>query len=201
MIYHVLDRFEYHLREAARKASDLLRSRYGLSFLGMVSFVESALPVPLITDPFLVAYLLAVRSRVVAAVVVTTAASLLGGLLAYLGAVYFTEVTLTFLTPSMAADFYAVTDRFRDDTLWLAIVGAITPLPYTIVAMAAGAIKGDLLFFLLGSLLGRGFRYALLAALTVRYGDRALRLAERHLFLATGVVAVLLGAYLAYKLL
>lgn len=196
-----LDRFEYHVREASRQAGGLLRSRYGLWFLGMVSFVESVLPAPIITDPFLIAYLLANRARVVAGVVVTLVTSLLGGLLAYVAAAYFIELLFAFLTPAMEAEFHTVVDRFRDDTFTLAVIGAVTPIPYTLVAMAAGAINGNLALFLLGSLIGRGFRYILIAILTQRFGDRALALAERHLTFATVLIGLLVLAYIFYKLM
>lgn len=197
----VISRFEYHVRESARQAGGLLRSRYGLWFLGMVSFVESVLPIPLITDPFLIAYLLANRGRAVVAVAVTLVTSVLGGLLSYVAAAYFIELLFAFLTTGMEAEFYEVVDRFRDDTFTLAVIGAITPIPYTIVAMAAGAIQGNLPLFLLGSLVGRGFRYILLTVLAERFGERALTLAERHLTLATVGMLVLAVAYLLYKLL
>jgi len=70
---------ETQIEDAAVQAGGLLRSQYGLWALAGISFIESALPVPIITDPFLIAYILADKKSVYKGVVVTLVASILGG--------------------------------------------------------------------------------------------------------------------------
>ena len=63
----------------------------------------------------------------------------------------------------------------------------LTPIPYKIVAIAAGAAHFSLPLFLLASLITRGARFFLLAALLRRFGDTARVFIERRL----GVLALL----------
>ena len=64
------------------KAGALLRSKYGLWFLGSFSVVDSALGLPLSTDPFMVAYMVANRAKAWWGYVLTAAGSVLGGVIA-----------------------------------------------------------------------------------------------------------------------
>lgn len=183
--------FETQVEDAAQKAGGLLRSRYGLWTLGFISFVESALPAPLVTDPFLVAYVLVKRAAVWRGLIVTLLTSVLGGLFAYAAAFWFYDtLAAPYLQGAAAEQFFSIAERFQEGTFLMTILGAVTPIPYTFVALAAGFVKADVLAFIAASLLGRGFRYGVLAWLSYRYGQQALALARRQLLL----VSVLLFA-------
>ena len=53
----------------------------------------------------------------------------------------------------------------------LVFIGAFTPLPYKVIALSAG-IAGFALFpFLATSLVGRGLRFAIIAAIARHHGD------------------------------
>lgn len=191
-----IESIEVQVEDAAVKAGGLLRSRYGLWLLGGVSFFESALPVPLITDPFLVAYILAAKHRAIVGFLVTTIASLVGGAFAYIVAYAFYDVVVAqYLTGPVGEQFFAITEELQSGTFVFTILGAVTPVPYTLVAMAAGFIKGNFLVFMLGSFVGRASRYAVVAWLTYRFGDQALDIARRHFFKVTIVCFVLAAIY------
>lgn len=179
-------KIETHVEEAAAQATGFLRSRFGLWALAGISFVESALPVPIVTDPFMVAYILANKAATVRAVVVTLVSSLIGGLFAYAVAFLFFEfIVATYLTGSVGEQFYGIIDEFKQGVFWVTIAGAVTPVPYTLVALGAGFMKANPLLFILGTLVGRGGRYILVGYLTHRFGDQALAIARRHLLLVT----------------
>ena len=73
---------EYNKEVASvvEKAGSLLRSKYGLWFLGSFSVVDSALGLPLSADPFMVAYMVANRAKAWWGFVITVAGSVLGNL-------------------------------------------------------------------------------------------------------------------------
>lgn len=185
------------VEEVTVRTGKALRSRYSLWILAGVSFVESALPVPMVTDPFLMAYILADKTKTKRAIFVTTAASLIGGLFAYaLAYAFFDMVVAQYLTGTIAEQFNEIVTEFNKGTFWITVAGAVTPVPYTTVAVAAGFLKAGLLTFLLASLVGRGGRYILVGALTYRFGEQAISIIKRHLLLVTITFTFALIVYL-----
>lgn len=193
-------RLENQVLELARRMGDLFQSRFGLWLLGIISFAESALPLPFITDPFLVTYILVNKAKFWRGVLVTTFTSVLGGFFAYLAGFYATDFVLSLLSESTQAEFFSLIDTFQDETLVFAIVGAVTPIPYTLVAVAAGVIQGNAILFVIGTIIGRLFRYYIVAYFTRHFGEQALRVAEKNLKLSSVIVIILALAYLFYKL-
>jgi len=184
------------MKDVAKKSKGLLSSRYGLWFLGILSLAESMLLVPLITDPFLVAYILLDKSKAFVAVVVTTTTSILGGLIAYITATFFIDIALGFLSPESVAHFYNIVDRFRDSTFILGFVGAVTPVPFTLSALAAGVIKGNLILFIVGAFLGRAIRYGIAGYLAYKFGEDAVRLGRRNIKPISIITFILVIIYL-----
>ena len=184
------------MKDVAKRSEGMLNSKYGMLFLGIISFAESILLIPLITDPFLVAYIILHRKKAVMAVVVTVVTSILGGIGAYIIAAYFIDIALGYLSVSSVEEFYRIVEQFRDSTFALGLVGAITPLPFTLTALAAGAIKGNLMLFLVGVLLGRSVRYGLAGYLTYRFGEDALRIARGNIAMITIVTLIFVAIYL-----
>lgn len=179
----------------------LLRSKFGLWIIGLISFIESALLVPIITEPFMVAYILVNRSRALAAVVCTTVTSVAGGVASYYMAFFFSNLVLGYLSPATLEHFSALAEQVRSETFVLTILGAVTPIPYTLVGLATGFVKAELWIFIVASFLGRGFRYALVGYLTYRFGEQAMQYITQHLRLATLGIIVLVGLYIVFKVL
>jgi membrane protein YqaA with SNARE-associated domain len=78
-------------------------------------------------------------------------------------------------------------------------IGAFAPLPegYEILSISAGALGLNFRAYLFASILGRGGKYAIVAALVLGLGEAAGSLSEVDLYTATGVVAiVVVAAYL-----
>lgn len=187
-----------NIERAASSTSGFFRTKYGIWFLATVSFLESAFPIPLVTDPFLVAYILAERLKWVRAVIVTTLASVLGGVAAYLMAAGFYEVLSRFaLSPDMEAEFTTITTVIQEGVFWFTLAGAFTPVPYTIIGLAAGFTKANILMFIAASIIGRGLRYALVGWLTKQFGKQALAVARRRILLVS-LLGVGLGLIYLY---
>jgi len=183
-----------------KRAGDLLRSRYGLWVLGIISFVESVLPVPIIVEPCMVAYIIVQRTRAIIAVVVTTLTSVLGGVIAYTTAAFFIELILPLLSNQAAAQLNDVIDSFGEGVFVLAFAGAITPIPFPLVAVAAGILQGNLLLFILGAFLGRFIRYGIIGYLTYYFADAALALAKKHFRIITIITLLACLLYLFTRL-
>ena len=187
---------EKHVEQAATKAGGLLRSRYGLWALAGISFVESALVVPIITDPFLVVYILANKKAVWKSIVVTTVSSVLGGIFAYVLALSFYEfIASQYLVGTTGEQFYSMFTQFQGSIFILTLLGALTPVPYTIVALGAGFVEGSFIAFVAASFIGRGLRYFIVGLLTHRFGEQALVLARKRILLATFLCILVVAVY------
>lgn len=182
------------------KAKALMQTRSGTALLALISFIESALPLPLLTDPFLAAAILLNRAKAIRLVVVTTLASVAGGLVAYALAFFFFEVLLQWLSPTVTAELHALTAGNGANTFVLTIVGALTPVPYTVVAWAAAVIDGGWAVFMFASFLGRGLRYVIVGYATYRFGPLAVAYTRRYLGAASVLALLLAAAYIWYKM-
>jgi len=161
------------------------------------SFLESALITPFIIDPLVVAYILADKSRLVFAVVITALSSAAGGVVAYLMAHWFFEHTIAvMLAPETLMAIEPYTVRMKEEAFLMSFIGALTPVPYTFVSLAAGMVDAGLVVFTVASVIGRTMRYAVLGWLTYYYGERALALMQQKMFLAVVTAAVLGVLYL-----
>lgn len=195
------EQYEKEVVGIVKKSNQLLRSRYGLWILGAITFVDSALAFPGPIDPFLAAYILADKRRVWLGFLVTVATSVLGGVMLYLFAAFFTEQLLGLLSADSVHTFNEMVARFDQGTFMLSFLGAFTPIPYGIVVIVAGALKGNIFMFIAGSLLGRALRFGIVSYLAYRYGTAALLLAKKHILLASIIAAILVGLYFARSFL
>lgn len=182
------------------KAQELIKRRSGTWLLGLISFVESFLPLPLITDPFLVAAILLDRSRARFFILLTIGTSILGGLAAYFTALFFFDFLLSIMTESMSAEFHELVVSNESSILLLTLFGAITPVPYTFVAWVVAALEGSVWIFLFGSLIGRTLRYAIVGYSVYRFGPLAITYARRYIGLSTILLIIIAAGVIWLKL-
>ncbi|MFZ4532960.1 MAG: DedA family protein, partial [Alsobacter sp.] len=78
----------------------------------------------------------------------------------------------------------------------------VTSIPYKLVTIVSGVLHYNFALFVLLSLITRGARFFLLAALLNRFGDQARALLDRHfgLFMVVIVVFIVLGFWIATRL-
>lgn len=186
--------------QSVGRAQRIMQSRSGIWIISMISFVESALPIPLLTDPFLAAGILLNRTKTINIIVVATIASVLGGLFAYASAALFFDILVSFLSSDMANQLHSIIANNDGNTLVLTIVGAVTPIPYTLVAWAVAVIKGNLLVFILASVLGRGARYVIVGYCTYHFGPAALTYARKYLAITSLIILVGAILYVWHKM-
>jgi membrane protein YqaA with SNARE-associated domain len=177
--------------------------RHAGAWLTAVSFAESSFfPVP--PDAMLVPMCLARPDRAWRYAALCTIASVLGGILGYLIGYFLFEAVAQ---PILAA--YGHAEALQSFRGWFARWGAavilikgLTPIPFKIVTIGAGAAAFDPWVFLLTSIVTRGARFFLVAALLRRYGEPVRVFIEKRLTLITTVVAVaILGGFVALRFL
>lgn len=107
----------------------------------------------------------------------------LGALVAYtIGAVAFESVGRAIIawrgvTDPELEQFRAM---FKEKGLWLVLLSTVTPLSAKLVSLGAGAFGVPLLPFVATIALGRGVRYAVVAAVVRYFGDHAERYIEKR---------------------
>ncbi len=146
-------------------------------YLAAVSFTESSVfPIP--PDVLLAPMTLARPERWWRFAVLTTAASVLGGLFGYLiGYTAIEAVTPLLHRVGYWPHFLTAQDWFARYGFWAIFAAGFTPIPYKVFTIAAGAAHMGLAPFALGSVVGRGARFLLVAGL-VRWGGAPI---EHHI--------------------
>ena len=135
---------------------------------------------------------------------VCTVASVAGGFLGYLiGWGLYESVGVPIL------DFYGYMDRFTDfqaafnEQGWLIVFGAgLTPFPYKVITIASGVTRLDIATFMAASVVSRGLRFFIVAALLWRFGPAIRSLIDRYFgVLSIVFFALLVGGFVLIKLL
>jgi len=151
--------------------------RHAPWYLGGVSFAESSFfPIP--PDVLLAPMTLAQPRLWWRYAALTTMASVVGGLLGYVIGYFALEAISPLLERAGYMPAYRAAHAWFDRWgFWAIFVAGFTPIPYKVFTIAAGAAHMPALPFVVGSAIGRGARFFLVAAL-VRWGGPGI---EPHL--------------------
>ena len=177
--------------------------RHAIWALAGVSFAESAFfPIP--PDILLVPMVLADRRRAWRIAGVCTLASVMGGMLGYAIGLWLLDAV-----GQPLLEFYGTEEKFSQFQYyynewggWIVGAGGFTPLPYKVITIASGVTKLDIGIFILASVISRGLRFYIEAALLYLFGEPVREFIERHLGkMALLFFATLVGAFLLIKLL
>lgn len=171
--------------------------------LAAISFIESSFfPIP--PDVLLIPMVLAARTRWLRIAMICTIASVLGGMFGYaLGYYLYEGIGKPLL------DFYGYADKFTDFQgrynewgAWIVFMAGVTPFPYKVITIASGVTHLDLTTFTIASVLARGLRFFVVAALLWWIGPPIRAFIEKRLGLVFTVFVVLLvGGFVAIKYL
>jgi len=169
--------------------------------LAVISFVESSFfPIP--PDVLLIPMVLAARTQWLKIAMVCTIASVLGGMFGYaLGFYLYEGVGRPLL------DFYGYADKFTDFQgrynewgAWIVFMAGVTPFPYKVITIASGVTQLDLTTFTVASILARGLRFFVVAALLWWIGPPIRAFIEKRLGLMFTIFVVLLvGGFVLIK--
>ncbi|MCS6879604.1 MAG: DedA family protein [Geminicoccaceae bacterium] len=164
--------------------------------LATVAFLESSVfPIP--PDAMIVPMVLARPERVWRIVVIATVASVSGGLLGYAIGYFLYEAVGRWIIElyglSEKAEQYRL--AYAEWGLWIILIKGLTPIPYKLVTIASGLAAFDIWVFTLASIVTRGGRFLLVAALMRAFGSPIRRFVEERLTLVTTAfaAAIILG--------
>ncbi|MDC0717467.1 YqaA family protein [Nannocystis bainbridge] len=166
---------------------------YAVPALVAIAFVESSVfPIP--PDVLLIALALSVPTRAFRFALWCTLGSVLGGLFGYLiGYALWSTFEPYIVGPVFSREsFELVTGSYQEHGELAVFIAAFTPIPYKVFTVAAGVAQLNIVGFALASILGRGGRFFLVAAVIKLAGPRAKQLIDKYFDVVTIVTGLLL---------
>jgi membrane protein YqaA with SNARE-associated domain len=148
------------------------RHRHAVRYLFGLGFAESSFfPVP--PDVMLAPMSMARPHNAMRYAALTTLASVLGGMFGYLIGAFFFDWIEPWLRQSHYWEMYQQARQwFGQWGFWAILVAGFSPIPYKVFTIAAGTLGMNFPLFVLGSALGRGGRFFLVAGLMAWGGER-----------------------------
>ncbi|HLW04984.1 MAG TPA: YqaA family protein [Azoarcus sp.] len=171
------------------------RHRHAPWYLGGLSFVESSFfPIP--PDVMLAPMSLAKPERAWRFALITTLASVAGGMLGYLIGAFVFDLIQPWLSETRYwTKYLEAQEWFARWGFWAILVAGFSPIPYKVFTIAAGVAAMPFAPFVVASAIGRGTRFFLVAGLMKLGGARMEAALHRHVeFLGWLTVAVLVVA-------
>lgn len=178
-------------------------SPYAPWALFLLAFAEASFfPIP--PDALLIAMAVAVPKKSLRYGLICTAGSVVGGCAGYfIGMFFFDAVAAPMLDLYHAWDSYrAISAGFRANGFLYVFGAALTPIPYKVFTISAGVCNVSLVVLIAASVVGRGARFMVQAALFRLFGPQIKAFIERYFNILTIVFLILLvGGFVAAKLL
>jgi len=177
--------------------------RYALVALAVVAFMESSVfPIP--PDLLLIPMILAAPSRAFLLAGICMAASVLGGMFGYwIGYSVFETVgrpVLEFYGKDAYFEEFSI--RYNEWGAWAVLIAGVTPFPYKVITILSGFTGLNLPVFIVASIIARGLRFFIVAALLWKFGAPIRDFIERRLGLMfTLFVILLIGGFILVKYL
>ena len=141
-------------------------------YLFVLSLAESSFfPIP--PDVMLAPMCLARPSKVWRFAFIATIGSVLGGILGYLIGKFSFEYVEPFIERfGYMTAYQNSVNWFYDWGFWAILIAGFSPIPYKVFTIAAGVLNMAFLPFVIGSIIGRGLRFYLVAFLVKLFGTR-----------------------------
>jgi membrane protein YqaA with SNARE-associated domain len=168
-----------------------------------IAFAESSFfPVP--PDALLIPMVIANRMRWLFLALLTTMGSVLGALLGY-----FIGWGLYESVGKPIVDFYGlqakmelVAEKYAEHAFLAILTAAFTPIPYKVFTISAGLFHISLPILVFASILGRGARFFIVAALLRIYGRRISDTLEKYFdVFALAFMVLLIGGFIVVRYL
>lgn len=177
------------------------KHRHATKYLASLSFAESFFfPIP--PDVMLAPMILAQQSHALRLAMITTLASVLGGILGYVIGFFAFDIVQPWLADSHYWSQYQLAEQwFRDWGFWAILVAGFSPIPYKVFTIAAGALSMMFLPFVLASFIGRGARFFLVAGLLLWGGKRFESKLRQYVDIIGWTVTILITSVCVYKFL
>lgn len=171
------------------------------AYLSTLSFTESSFfPIP--PDVMLIPMCLARPRKGWWYAALCTLSSVLGGMAGYMiGKWAFGWIEPWLMASHYAGTFTSAVNAFETWGFWYILLAGFTPIPYKVFTISAGVVGMPFLAFVGGSIVGRGGRFFLVAAL-IRLGGEKLASRMRQYIDLIGWIMIALAAvvFAVYKL-
>ena len=174
-------------------------SQWVIVVLAVVAFIESIFS-PFPPDPILIAASVFNPDMALILAAIVTVASVAGALCGHwLGNRYGRPIINRFVS---AKKVERVEELFSKYGVWAIIFAAVTPVPYKVFAITAGAMEMDKKPFIVASFIGRGARMFMWAALAIIFGNAALEFLETNgLLVGIAFGVAIVAAFVLYMLI
>lgn len=196
---HVARAF-WHLAERGRCLS---RHPQALWVVGLLSFLESTI-LPVAIEVVLLPYMLARRDIVWRIASATLLGCIVGACFGY-AVGYFLFASLGQWVVDIMGWEAQLADTqawFDSNGFWAVLAIGVTPVPFQLAMLTAGAMGYPISMYLIATLIARGLRYFGLALLVALFGRQATHLWERHKITGSFVIlALVVAAMIAQTLL
>ncbi len=169
------------------------RHRHAPWYLGGLSFAESSFfPIP--PDVMLAPMSLANPSRALWFALITTLASVAGGVFGYMIGLFAFDLVEPLIREGGHWDKYLLAQEwFARWGFWAIFIAGFSPIPYKVFTIAAGVAAMPLAPFVVASLVGRGARFFLVAGLMALGGPRMETALHRYVDRLGWAMVVLIG--------
>lgn len=169
--------------------------------LAAVSFAESSVfLIP--PDVMLIPMCLADRTKAWFYATICTIASVLGGIAGYAIGYFLYETVGEWIvaTYGLESGFNHFAVLFQQYGGWVVLIKGLTPIPYKLVTIASGVFSLNMGIFIAASIISRGARFFLLAALLHHYGEPMKAFIEKYLeWVSLALLALVVGGFLLLK--
>lgn len=173
----------------------LAESPHALWALAFVAFVESSVfPIP--PDILMIPMIIARPRKAFLIAGIALAASVAGGILGYyIGWGLFESIGRPVLEfYGKAHSFAEFSEKYNSYGAWVVLVAGVTPFPFKVITILSGSTGLNFGVFLVASILARGLRFFLVAALLWKFGEPIRDFIEKRLGLMFTLLVVILAA-------
>lgn len=174
---------------------------YGLPALSVLAFVESSFfPIP--PDPLLLALAIGKPKESFRYGFYCTVFSVLGGMFGYMIGFFIMETVGFPILKFYGAmgEYETIQALYRNYDAWAVGIAGLSPLPYKVFTIAAGAFEINFVVFVLASFVSRGVRFMFYAVLVWKYGPSIKKFIEKYFeIFVVGFIALIVGGFILLK--
>lgn len=175
-----------------------VHSPYASHALALFFFIEAMIFVPV--SSLLILYCLERRNLALRYAFIATAASVVGGVIAYgvgyLMQDYLSDSGISWLLHS--SQFLKAVSFYKTHKSATVLLAGLTPLPYKALTLTAGFCKLPLFSFIVCSLISRGARFFFIATIVALWGDKIKLYIDRYFNILVLLFTVIVGGVVWY---
>lgn len=184
--------FEY-MRRTKAWVEGYAEKPYAEWALFIIAFTESSFfPIP--PDVLLIAMAVITPKKAFRYALICMVGSVLGGIFGYyIGMLFYETLGIPILTFYGAMGHYeTVRGLYNEHAFWAILAAGVTPIPYKVFTIAAGAFEVSIWTLIIASIIGRGARFFAVAALFYFFGATIKKFIDKYFEILSIVFLVFL---------